>query len=73
MGSKKINGYWIRSNDDGTYSIDIEYMEYTVTFNRARIEFSCGENMAFPITIETLDENDNHINSYSLIPNNKQD
>lgn len=73
MKPEEIRSLWIRYNeDDNTYSVDIETKDMEISYPRANVQFLCGEYVAFPVQITTLDENMNIINSHSLISNEGQ-
>lgn len=72
LKQNKIQSLWIRRNEDSDdYSIEIVYGSdaYSVNYPKANIVFSDNGVIAFPITIDILDEHDNLINEYSLAPN----
>ena len=70
LRSDSIVSLWFRFNeDDGTYSIDIETKGIEINFPRAKVQFLCGEYIAFPVNITTLDENMNKIDTYSITAN----
>lgn len=72
MNPETIKSYWMTSNDDGTYRLEIETRLFTINYDRVRVRFSCSENIAFPIVIKVYDSEDNELNEYSLIPNSAE-
>ena len=65
-----IRSLWFRLNEeDGTYSIDIETKGIEINLPRAKVQFLCGEYIAFPVNITTLDDNMNKVDTYSITAN----
>lgn len=67
MKPEDIRSLWIRyDEEDNTYSIDIETKDMCINFPRVNVQFLCGEYVAFPVRITTLDENKNMINEHAI-------
>lgn len=67
MKPEDIRSLWIRYNEeDKTYSIDIDTSSYSISYPKTQIQFSCTDNMALPISVAVLDDNNIIIKNYSL-------
>lgn len=62
----KIQSYWLRLEDDGTYSLEIETNAYTVNYPKVNVQFLMNHVIAFPVKIEALNSDDGVILNWGV-------
>ncbi len=63
---EEILTYWLSRRDDGTWGVSIDTSECSYDYRNCDVQFLCNGDMAFPVVIETRDDDGNKINTYSL-------
>lgn len=64
-----IQSYEIYTNEDGTYRVEIRTKAYTVSYDRAEIQFLTGDIIAFPVKMVAKDETGEPIVNWDLTSN----